>query len=208
MNDCDLEVFEAELRKLTPARPPAALMAKLAEARPVALGRASEAPNGFGLRQSSGAFASRDAAPERQGAAAAQDAIAPSRSKPSAVSQRSTRNPQPLWWLLLRRLAPACVVAALAAALLGWWLPAKSERQHAKAVPVATKLGPKPDEVEIDRQLVALFDTVAQLPSGEPVRFRCRQWSDKVVFRDPARGLVIERRTPRLEVVPVSLETF
>ena len=29
MNDCDHEQFEAELRKLAPARPPAELMAKL-----------------------------------------------------------------------------------------------------------------------------------------------------------------------------------
>ena len=34
MNDCDPELFEAELRKLTPARPPAELMARLAAARP------------------------------------------------------------------------------------------------------------------------------------------------------------------------------
>jgi hypothetical protein len=49
---------------------------------------------------------------------------------------------------------------------------------------------------------------VAQLPNGEPVRFRCREWRDDVVVRDPGRGLVIERSTPRLEVVPISVETF
>ena len=56
--------------------------------------------------------------------------------------------------------------------------------------------------------MVASFDAVARLPGGEPVRFRCREWADDVVVRDPARGIVIERRTPRLEVVPVSIETY
>ena len=56
--------------------------------------------------------------------------------------------------------------------------------------------------------MVALFDAVAQLPNGQPVRFRCREWADEVVLRDPARGIVIERRTPRLEVVPIRFETY
>jgi hypothetical protein len=204
MNGCDPELFEAELRKLTPARPPAELMARLVEARPVHVEQTAQAPNGFGVRQSSGAFASADVTPQRQRAGALQDAVAPNHSARAAVSQPSTLNPQPLLWLLLRWLAPAAAVAALAAALLAWWPHEKGELQRAKALASASK----PDEVEIDRQLVALFDTVAQLPSGQPVRFRCRQWSDEVVFRDPAGGLVVERRTPRLEVVPVRLEVY
>jgi hypothetical protein len=56
--------------------------------------------------------------------------------------------------------------------------------------------------------LVAAFDAVARLPDGQPVRFRCREWSDGVVLRDSARGIVIEQRMPRLEVVPVSFETY
>jgi len=66
----------------------------------------------------------------------------------------------------------------------------------------------KPDNVEIDRQLVSAFDAVARLPSGEPVRFRCRQWMDQVVLRDSRRGLEIEQRQPRLEIVPVGFETY
>ena len=66
----------------------------------------------------------------------------------------------------------------------------------------------KADKVEIDRQLVADFDAIARLPSGEPVRFRCQQWMDKVWLRDSAAGLVIERTTPRLEIVPVRFETY
>jgi hypothetical protein len=49
---------------------------------------------------------------------------------------------------------------------------------------------------------------VAHLPNGEPVRFLCREWRDEVILRDPARGIVIERQTPRLEVVPVRFETY
>jgi len=66
----------------------------------------------------------------------------------------------------------------------------------------------KADDVEIDQRLVSSFDAVAQLPSGLPVRFRCREWADEVVLRDTARGIVIEQRAPRLEVVPVSFEMY
>jgi hypothetical protein len=66
----------------------------------------------------------------------------------------------------------------------------------------------KADKVEFGQDLVATFDAVARLPSGQPVRFRCRQWSDQMVMRDSSKGLVIEERTPRLEVVPVRFETY
>ena len=65
----------------------------------------------------------------------------------------------------------------------------------------------KADKVEIDRQLVADFDAVGKLPSGEPVRFRCQQWMEKVWLRDTAKGVVIEQTTPRLEIVPIRFET-
>jgi len=163
MNGCDPELFEAELRKLTPARPPAELMARLAAARP--------AP----------------AAP--------------------VFPQPKTQNPQPLWPLLLRWLAPAAAVAALTAALLVWW-PQPENQQHKNQLTAAAQLPMKADAVEIGQQLVAAFDAVARLPDGQPIRFRCREWSDEVVLRDSARGIVIEQRMPRLEVVPVSFETY
>ena len=68
--------------------------------------------------------------------------------------------------------------------------------------------GLKADEVELNHRLVSSFDAVAELPDGEPVRFRVREWSDESVFHDSARGLVVERNTPRLEVVPVAFETY
>jgi hypothetical protein len=64
------------------------------------------------------------------------------------------------------------------------------------------------DKVEINQQLLTSFDAVAQLPDGEPVRLRCREWLDAVVLRDSARGVVIERHAPRLEVVPVRFEIY
>jgi hypothetical protein len=66
----------------------------------------------------------------------------------------------------------------------------------------------KADSVQIDEQLVGAFDAVGRLPSGEPVRFHCREWMDNVVLRDKTRGVVIEQRTPRVEVVPVRFETY
>jgi len=126
----------------------------------------------------------------------------------AALPQPSTLTPQPSWWLLFRWLAPAAAAAACVAALLFWWAKTPLGAPHDKPVTVARKAAPKADAVEIDRQLVALFDAVAELPNGQPVRFRCREWADRVVLRDPARGLVIERNAPRLEVVPVSFETY
>ena len=64
------------------------------------------------------------------------------------------------------------------------------------------------DDIQIDRQLVAAFDAIAHLPGGEPVRLRCREWTDEVVMRDSARGITIERHIPRVEVVPVGLEIY
>jgi hypothetical protein len=175
MSDLDPEVFEAELRKLRPARPPAELMARLMEANPAVW--------------------------EQRAAVSGHD-------RPAAVPQPSTRNSQPLWSLLLRWLVPAGAMAAVMAALLVWWPHSRQPAEQARMVLAPEKAAFNSDEVEIDRQLVALFDAVAQLPSGQPVRFRCRQWNDEVVLRDAKEGLVIERRTPRLEVVPVSLEIY
>ena len=122
--------------------------------------------------------------------------------------QPSTFNPQPFWNLLLRWLTPVAAAAAVVAALL-FWLPHKrAGTQHAMTVAAPQKAAANADQVEIDQQLVGLFDAVAQLPSGQPVRFRCRQWDDEVVVRDPGGKLVVESRTPRLEVVPVRLEIY
>jgi hypothetical protein len=66
----------------------------------------------------------------------------------------------------------------------------------------------KADDVRINQALVSSFDAVATLPSGEPIRFRCQTWMDQVAVSDNSRGLSIENRTPRVEVVPIGYETY
>jgi CheY-like chemotaxis protein len=128
------------------------------------------------------------------------------RAQPN-VRSRPARQPD-VWRVLLRWLAPAMAAAAVVAALLVCQ-PSKPEaRRPSPPVIASAKPALKADDVEIDRQLVAGFDAVARMPDGEPVRFRCREWMDSVVLRDSARGVEVEQRTPRLEVVPVGFETY
>ena len=108
---------------------------------------------------------------------------------------------------LLRWLAPATAAGALLAVVLIRQLNATADKSSG-ARPSGIEPMVRADNVEIDRQLVATFDTVAQLPDGEPVRFRCSEWLDDVVLRDSARGILIEHRMPHLEIVPVSFEVY
>ena len=196
MNDRDPELFESELRKLTPARPPTDLMAKLAAARPTPGQARSDRRADLHSPTSTGKPPSFFFPVRR------------SQSAAPAIPQPSPLNPQPLWRMLLRWVAPAAAGAALAV-FLPVWLPSRPvSRPQTKRTPIAAEPALKADAVEIDRELVAAFDAVARLPDGQPVRFRCREWSDGVVLRDSARGIVIEHRLPRLEVVPVSFETY
>lgn len=131
---------------------------------------------------------------------------------------RSARFPQlaqtkrPAWNLraLGPWLAPACAVLALGAAFYLGHQRARSALAQKLRAPGAPAGVPtlKADQVEIDRQLLADFDAVADLPSGEPIRFRCEQWMDKVRWRDSAKGVAFEQTIPRLEIVPVRLETY
>jgi hypothetical protein len=97
---------------------------------------------------------------------------------------------------------------AAVVALVVWWPISQENRQGIFQPSAVAEPALKADNVELDQQLVASFDAVARLPSGQPVRFRCREWADAVVMRDSASGIVVEQRTPRLEVVPVSFETY
>jgi hypothetical protein len=196
MNDGNHEQFEAELCKLVPARPPAELMARLA----ATCCRPSGVRTGIGVRQSAGAVDLHGRMQKRQRTGALQGAGAAKQAGGTTITQ-------PAWVLLFRWLVPAAGVAAVVA-LVVWWPfghenPRKSNQQLAAVKPAL-----KADNVEFDQQLVASFDAVARLPSGQPVRFRCREWADAVVLRDSASGIVVEQRTPRLEVVPVSFETY
>jgi hypothetical protein len=109
---------------------------------------------------------------------------------------------QGLWrWLL--PAAGAAVLLAILITLRHSIAPVTNVQQS-----LVSKPSLKADQVEINRQLVATFDAVSRLPTGEPVRFRCSQWLDDVVLRDSVRGVSIEQRSPRLEVVPVSFEIY
>lgn len=102
----------------------------------------------------------------------------------------------------------ATAASALLLGSLGWLAfgpssPLSARRPGRSAGPIL-----KADKVEIGQDLVATFDAVARLPNGEPVRFRCQEWSDQMVFRASSQGVEIEQRTPRLEIVPVRFETY
>ncbi len=122
------------------------------------------------------------------------------------VRSRPARQPD-VWRVLLRWLVPAMAAAAAVAALLVWQSSNPEGPQHQPVIAPA-KSALKADDVEIDRKLVAVFDAVMRMPGGEPVRFRCQEWMDNVALRDSARGVEVEQRTPRLEIVPVGFETY
>jgi hypothetical protein len=119
--------------------------------------------------------------------------------------QRPPRVEPSAWWLWLRWLAPASAVALVLLLVV-----AQGNRNNTGTPPgtAAAEQPMKADQVEIDRKLLASFDTVASLPDGEPVRFRCREWVDAVTLRDSVRGVEVINRTPRIEVVPVSFESY
>jgi hypothetical protein len=131
---------------------------------------------------------------------------------------RAARNPVAARWGLLcesirasllwrlRWLIPA---AALAVAMgLVWTRPAPLHSRIRGAVAATPFLPLKADSLRVHEHLVSSFDAIGRLSTGEPVRFRCREWMDEVVVSDKDRGFVLEQRTPRVEVIPVRFETY
>jgi hypothetical protein len=110
------------------------------------------------------------------------------------------------WWDWLAGWRGLAWAVSVATALLLWlaWRPAVLPGRAS----LAETRGIKADAVHVGHSLIASFDTVAQLPDGEPVRFRCRRWQDDVVVHDAANGVYITQSTPRVEVVPVRFETY
>ena len=100
---------------------------------------------------------------------------------------------------VLRFLIPATVAASVI--LVSWRVGLQPK--NAVVSPAAP-----PDEVHIDQDLVSSFDALARLPSGKPVRLQCRRWIDCVTFSDKQHGLVVEERTPRVEVVAVGYDIY
>jgi len=109
---------------------------------------------------------------------------------------------------LLRWLAPLTAAAVLLALFVVRHSGSSSGKSQGKNASRLASSTIKADDVEIVQQLVATFDAVAHLPSGEPVRFRCSQWLDDVVLQDSTRGILIQHQVPRLEVEPVRFETY
>ncbi|PYI87087.1 MAG: hypothetical protein DME26_07285 [Verrucomicrobia bacterium] len=109
------------------------------------------------------------------------------------------------WPLWLRWLAPA---AAVAVTLLVVVSQSNRGKHSAPPAPGASVQTLKADQVEIDRQLLGSFDAVANMPDVEPVRFRLRHWLDAVTVRDSVRGVEVVQRIPRIEVVPVSFDSY
>ena len=178
MNHEELARFEAELRGTAPAAPPAGFLQRLT----------SEVPTLVAERRMQAAPATQPPRPETP--------VAP------AAVQAAEASPWPFGLrFVLRLLVPATALLAVGTILWRAHLPAPRPAQTASA-PV------RADDVQIDQQLVSTFDTVATLPNGEPVRFRCREWMDEVVLRDTRLGVEVARRVPRVEVVPVRFETY
>ena len=116
-----------------------------------------------------------------------------------------------LGWLRVLRLALPAAAVVLVAAVVIWHnaspsRPGPAGSRSSSGMVVAAPL--KADEVKIQHDLVSSFDTLARLPGGEPVRFRCNQWLDEITFSNKAQGLVLQERTPRLEIVTVGFETY
>ena len=122
-----------------------------------------------------------------------------------APRQRARASVDRLSWL--RWLAPAAAAVAAALALVAH----SRHEMRGNRTPSTPSVEPaalNASDVEIDRRLVASFNAVATLPGGEPVQVQCREWMDQVVLRDAARGVAIQQRTPRFEIIPVRFETF
>jgi hypothetical protein len=136
---------------------------------------------------------------------------------PTPTRNDGGAHPGLLWKRILWGLAPACAALVLVGVLLNSHRsgPTRAERTStAPEPPVQVTSAPEaaPDEpedaLEIDRYLVASFETVAESPERGPVRLRVDQWLDTVVFKDADTGIAIERHIPRVQVVPVRLESY
>jgi hypothetical protein len=127
--------------------------------------------------------------------------MAPATKPPAVLPARRLA-----WPSLFRWLAPAMALGMVLVSL-NWHVGSPTKNGVPLPSPAVTSTL-KADHVEIDRNLIGDFDAVARMPGGEPVRFRCREWADEVVLHDSTLGITIERRMPRLEVIPVSLETY
>jgi len=122
------------------------------------------------------------------------------------VPRPTSRRPAPWaqWTMLWRGLLMAGPAAAVVLLLWFAWQP--TPRPARPATPAAAAINPR--TVSVGHSLLASFDTVAQVPGGAPVRFRCREWRDDVVIHDGAHGMVVSQSIPRVELIPLRFETY
>lgn len=127
----------------------------------------------------------------------------------STATQRGEVPGFAIWFNRLLRPLAAAAVVIMAAVSAGWWLQVRQDDVLPKPT-AAAQIDPvlTASEVDIEQTLVASFETVARLPDGQSVRFRYEEWLDEFRVRDDMRGVVVERREPRVELVPIRYETY
>lgn len=133
------------------------------------------------------------------------------RLRAAAMENQQDKQPAWQWTFQWRELFTSwrglALGSAVAAMILFTWVELRpttgTSGRKSSGSPVTTA-----DTVQVGHSLMASFDTVAQLPDGEPVRFHYREWQDDVVIHDKANGVVISQSTPRVELVPVRFETY
>jgi hypothetical protein len=109
------------------------------------------------------------------------------------------------WFVWMRWVIAATPVVV--AAIVFVRLESRSSNGPGK-ISSAASSGIKANAIQVNHALVSSFDAVAQLPGGEPVRFRRRKWMDEVVMGDDSHGMMIKQSSPRVEVVQVCFETY
>lgn len=114
---------------------------------------------------------------------------------------RSLQPSSSVWRILrLRWIAPAF---ATAVAIIWFCLPRQSTVSNSPAISEARFTRLTVDRVEIDRQLIDAFEGLAQMPDGQPLRFRCYDWVEHVRLCDSIQNVVFERNEPHREIIPV-----
>jgi len=132
----------------------------------------------------------------------------PARSVDDRGHTEPAQDPAPgvsAWRAWLRWLAPAAAVAVVAVLL---WQPEPGGTDTEAALATRPEDGWLPEEIEVDRRLVAAFEGVARLPDGMPFRFRCYSWDEELVARDASGQVEVRQRAPRMEIIPVNLAVY
>lgn len=112
------------------------------------------------------------------------------------------------WRSVLRWLIPATGAALVIVLVTSGVWHGGLNGDYKEAVAERTPPAIQADQVHIDQELVAAFQTVAESPDGVPIRFELQEWMDRVTFRDTRQGITVERTSPRVEIVPVRYESY